>query len=399
MTEPTASLSLEDVQRLIADKSADARIALVEKLVRTAETGLLSAQEQAIAGDVLRRLAVDAAQQVREAVAWQIYNSPLLSDEVARTLALDVISVSFPLLRHSAALGDALLLEIIGQDDAAKQFAIAARSNLSETVSAALAEVGNLAVVATLAGNASASLDDATLERLADRYAHIPLVAEPLAGRAVLPASVVERLVAAASTMIRDMLVERYRLSPFIAGGFTAHARDSATLALLRPLQHEGMSAEALAVHLNSRGRLGIAMLLRSFCAGDFEFFGVALATKSRVVRRNTKALLEDMTGEGLRALLEHAHIPKRLFQPFLLAHQVAQELGYRGGDPGREAFQTAVLARLYLQCGQSEDRDMDDLLLQLFDQKPDAMVEQAMDEAGMPFMPLRGPVPGGAAH
>jgi hypothetical protein len=50
------------------------------------------------------------------------------------------------------------------------------------------------------------------------------------------------------------------------------------------------------------------------------------------------------------------------------------------------------VLARVFADCAHIQDRQVDDLLLHLFDQKPDAMIEQAMDRAGIPFLPLRPP-------
>lgn len=394
MSESQTVLTEADVRQLAGDRTPEARIQLLSKLMRTAEQALLAEGERLLVRDLLFRLAHDAALQVREAVAWQIYNSPLLSDDLARDLALDVTSVAFPLLRHGDMLGDALLLEVIGQGQAGKQLAIAARRHLSPEVSGALAEVGNLAVIATLAGNDGADLSGASLEALADRYAHVPMVAEPLAERASLPASVVERLVAHVSDRVRSLLVERHRLSPVIAAELSAHGRDSATLSLLRPVPRPGMDADALAVHLHEQGRLSVPLLLRTLCAGDFDFFAAAIATKSRVRKANALALLLDGKWEGMKALLDHAHVPKHLFSPFQVAMRVAQSLGYRGGDEGRAGFQTEALGRIYAECGQSEERAMDNLLLQLFDRKEDALVDAAMDVAGMPFIPLRGAVP-----
>lgn len=390
---PTA-LTAADVRQLAGDRTPEARIQLLPKLMRMSEQALLGEAERALVRDLLSRLAHDAAQQVREAVAWQIYNSPFLTDDLARDLALDVTSVAFPLLRHSDGIADALLLQVIGQGQADKQLAIAARKHLSQDVSGALADVGNLAVIATLAGNEGAALSDASLLSLAERYAHVPLVAEPLAGRAMLPASVVERLVAHVSERARELLVERHRLSPVIAAELASHGRDAATLALLRPASRPGMDASALALHLHEQGRLGVGLLLRALCSGDFDFFAAAIATKSRVRKSNALALLLDGKWEGMKALLDHAHIPKHLFTPFQVAMRVTQVLGYRGGEPGREVFQMEALGRIYAECGQSEERSMDNLLLQLFDQKDDALVDAAMDVAGMPFIPLRGSVP-----
>lgn len=394
MSDSQKALTEADVRQLASDRTPEARIQLLSKLMRTAEQALLADTERTLVHDLLRRLAHDTVRQVREAVAWQIYNSPLLSDGLARDLALDVTSVAFPVLRHTTDLDDSLLLEVIGHGQADKQLAIAARRHLSQDVSGALATVGNLAVIATLVGNEGADLSDASLLSVADRYAHVPLVAEPLAGRAVLPASVVERLVAHVSDKIRDMLIERHRLSPVIAAELAGHGRDATTLILLRPVSCEGMDADALAIHLHEQGRLGVPLLLRSLCGGDFDFFAAAIATKSRVRKANALSLLLDGKWDGMRALLDHAHVPKHLFAPFQVAMRVATTMGYRGGAEGRPRFQTEALGHIYAECGQSEERAMDNLLLQLFDQKDDALVDAAMDVAGMPFIPLRGSVP-----
>lgn len=390
------TLTPADVERLAQDRSPEARIYVLSKLLRTAEQVMLADCELAMVRDLLNRLAHDAVQQVRAAVAWQIYNSPFLTDDLARDLALDVTSVAFPLLRHGESLTDALLLEVIGQGQTDKQMAIAARQQLSAAVSGALAEVGNLAVVAQVSGNRGAALSDTTLIDLADRYAHVPLVAEQLAGRASLPASVVERLVAQASDRVRDLLIERHRLSPVIAAELAAHGRDSATLTLLRPTTGAGgMAGDALAVHLHEQGRLSVGLLLRSLCAGDFDFFAAGIATKSRVRKNNALTLLLDGKWEGMKALLDHAHVPKHLFAPFQVAMRVAKAQGYRGTQEGRSAFQVEALGHIYAECGQSEERAMDNLLLQLFDRKGDGEIDAAMDVAGIPFIPLRGAAPG----
>lgn len=393
MSESPKTLTEADVRQLASDRTPETRIQLLTKLMRIGEQALLAETERTLVRDLLARLAHDTARQVREAVAWQIYNSPLLSDDLAHDLAMDVISVAFPLLRHASDLEDGLLLEVIGKGQADKQLAIAARRHLSQDVAGALAEVGNLAVIATLVSNEGADLSDAALLSVADRYAHVPMVAEPLAGRATLPASVVERLVAHVSNKVRDLLVERHRLSPVIAGELAGYGREAVTLALLRPPAKAGMDPDALAIHLHEQGRLGVGLLLRSLCSGDFDFFAAGIATKSRVRKANALSLLLDGKWEGMKALLDHAHVPKHLFSPFQVAMRVAKSMDYRGGNEGRAHFQTEALGRIYAECGQSEERAMDNLLLQLFDQKDDALVDAAMDVAGMPFIPIRGSI------
>jgi len=209
-----------------------------------------------------------------------------------------------------------------------------------------------------------------------------------------LPARVIERLVASMSLRVRDLLVERHGLSPVIAAEVAGHGRDAAMQNLLRPLSRAGLDLSAVICQLEQAGRLSVPLMLRLLCAGDFDFFASAIAAKSRVSQSKAMSLLLGGKWEGLRALLEHAHVPRHVQRPFQVAQRAANDLGYHGGDDGRESFQTAALGRIYSECGQSEERAMDDLLLQLFDQKGDALIDQAMELAGIPFLPLRGAVP-----
>ena len=85
----------------------------------------------------------------------------------------------------------------------------------------------------------------------------------------------------------------------------------------------------------------------------------------------------------GLRAIFEKARFPIALLPPFRVAIEVVKETGYAGGDTGRRDYQVMALARVFEECGAIGDRLLDDLLLQLFDQKSDEVIEAAMAQAG----------------
>src|SRR5689334_18847825 len=97
-------LSAQDVGRLLNDRSAEVRTETMTKLVADLTSGKLAPELQTLALDLLGRFARDAEVAVREAVAWQIYNTPLLSEELADQLSRDVGSVAFPILRHDDRL-------------------------------------------------------------------------------------------------------------------------------------------------------------------------------------------------------------------------------------------------------------------------------------------------------
>ena len=85
----TPRLTASDVDRLAADRSAQARIETMTKLVEELSVSRLEPRELDLAREVLERFARDAEIAVREAVAWQIHNTPLLTGDLARRLAGD----------------------------------------------------------------------------------------------------------------------------------------------------------------------------------------------------------------------------------------------------------------------------------------------------------------------
>ncbi|HYC03564.1 MAG TPA: DUF2336 domain-containing protein [Azospirillaceae bacterium] len=383
------SLSSADVERLLIDRSAEARIDTMAKVVQDFKANRMDDREARLAHDVISRFARDAEAAVREAVAWQIYNSPLLSDDLARRLANDVGKVAFPVLRYSERLADDFLLEVIGQRDAEKQVAIAGRDGVSPKVADAIVETANLKAIGTLLANETADIEPPTLEKVADRYGDVPFVAEPLAARPQLPVTVVERLINQVSEDIREMLTDRYRLSPGVMAELIVKGREAATVLLLQPTARRSTDVELLARHLQMNGRLTASLLFRALCAGDIGLFVAGVAVRAAIQPVNAQVLLFDAGEQGLRAVMDKARISALLLEPFQSAINVVREMRYTGDEERRRAFQTQVLARVFAECGHIEERAVDDLLMQIFDQKSDDMIDEAMEMAGMPFAPV----------
>jgi uncharacterized protein (DUF2336 family) len=391
MTTPNCALSHSDVQRLLSDHSADARIETMSKLVSSLESDALAEPEREIATDILHRFAADAEAAVREAVAWQLHNSPLLTDALAAKLARDIGRVAFPVLRNVSRLSDEFLLQVIAERDAEKHLAIAGRRNVSPRLADAIVETANIKVIACLLGNGRARIADPTLHKALDRYGHLSVVNEPMAEREGLSLSVVEKLVAYVSEDIRSNLVERHHLSPVLVAELVKRGREAATMLLLKPLAGNLDDLEVVVRHLDRDDRLTPSLMLRAVCAGDIELFTTGLAVRSKIATESARLLVWDDGRLGLRAVFEKARFPIALLPPFRVAIDVVKETGYDGCDSGRRDFQVRALARVFEECGAIGARLLDDLLLQLFDQKSDEVIEAAMTQAGMPFHPIRG--------
>jgi uncharacterized protein (DUF2336 family) len=385
------ALSHRDVERLLSDRSAEARIETMRNVVGELEGDGLSYEERRMAEGVIEAYSRHAEQAVREALAWQIAHSPLLSPDLAEQLATDMSSVAFPVLRYAEGLPDELLLEVIAEGDRRKQVAVALRRTVSATVSDALVDQGEEDAVVALMGNHGAEIRDAAYDRALTRFEGVPAVADAMAARTSLPLHVAEKLVHRVAEEMRRTLVQRYKLSPVLLRGLVDHARESVTQLLIKPVAGRQNDLELFVEHLHVNNRLSPSFMLRALCAGDFGFFIAALAKMCRISPDNARRLALQGGSLGLRAAFEKGGIPIALLPPFRSAIEVVNEMDYAEEDnaQARHAFQVRALGRVFGANSATEDPAVDELLRQLFDGKPEPLVQQAMDEAGIPFAPV----------
>lgn len=384
------SLSVEDVDRLLACPSAETRIETMRKLFDDLESGALSPAERSLAIEVVHCFARDAQAAVREAVAWQLRNSPLLSEDLAERLVRDVARVAFPILRDAESLTDELLLDVLSHPDSGKHLAVASRSAVSARVSGAIAEHGNVIAVTALLRNDGADVPEQALHRALDRFGRVRMVSEAAATRPGLSLAVVERVVAFVSDSLRTTLVRAHGLSRELVERLIEHGREAATMRLLRPVLRGADDVDSVIQWLHANRRLTPALLFRALCAGDLELFVTGMAARAEIPTGNARQLAWDDGMLGLAALLKQAGVAAGLLPPFHVAIGVAKRLRYEGGDPGREDFQAEVIGELYTACTPTDDWMVDELLVQLFDQKSDEVIDRALDQAGLPFAPVR---------
>ena len=384
-------LSARDVERLLASPSPEARIETMAKLVRDLEKGGLTDAERSLALEVMHCFAGDAQAAVREAVSWQIRNNPMLTEELAERLVKDVGRVAFPILRDAGSLSDDLLLDVLADPDAGKHMAIASRSTVSPRVAGAIVESGNVAVVTTLLRNPGAEVTEPALHRALDRFGRVRMVSEAAAARPGLPLAVVERLVAFVTDAVRATLSHTYGLSRELVERLANRGREAATMRLLRPVLRGAEDVEAVAQWLHANGRFSTALLFRALCAGDVALFAAGLGVKAGIPTANARKLAWDDGVLGLRAVLKQAAVAAVLVPAFQVAIGVAKRMGYEGSDNRREDFQAEVMGELFAALTPTNDWAVDDLLLQLFDGASDDVIDRALDQAGLPFAPVRG--------
>lgn len=94
----SSPLSLQDVERLLADGSPQARAATAAKVATLVDIPSLGAQQRRELEGVVRLFARDAELMVRAALSDQLKSSPHLPVDVAEILARDAAEVAEPIL-------------------------------------------------------------------------------------------------------------------------------------------------------------------------------------------------------------------------------------------------------------------------------------------------------------
>ncbi|HLO78976.1 MAG TPA: DUF2336 domain-containing protein, partial [Magnetospirillum sp.] len=228
----------------------------------------------------------------------------------------------------------------------------------------------------TLVSNDGAELTEATLQKVVDEFGSSDVVGKPLVGRAALPVTVAERLMAKVSENLRAALAEREDLSPETVANLLIQAREMAVLGLA----DSDTDVAKLVDHLYRNGRLTPSIILRAVCMGDMTFFETALAKLARIKLENARTLIHDAGKRGFEALFDKAGMPKAFLQAMRAAIDVSYEMEYDGGPNDRERFSRRMIERILTQYGdlgvEFENDDLEYLLAKM-NQLPATMLNE----------------------
>lgn len=347
MTGDDAAPTLAQLMgKLSRSATAEARGEVADAIGRSIDSPELGPVERDIALDIVRKLAGDLEQQVRQNLAEAVRQSVGLPHDVALKLAKDVAEVSLPIISDSVVLTDGDLVSIVEEGDTDKQLAIANRDEVSEVVAGALVERGNEDVVVAVVSNPGAELNEPALGKALDRFGDSPRLQAPMVGRSTLPVAVAERLVSLVSDKLKDELVRRHEISPDMATDLVLEGRERATLALLSD-DAGSQKVEDLVREMARNGRLTDSILLRAACTGDLAFVAAGLAVRAKIAFRNADLLVHDDGANGLKSLASKAGMSEHDRIILRAAVDVARTTEMVDAPDARERFAETVLERV----------------------------------------------------
>jgi len=319
LAEPSRIADLTDLAR-DSSPAARARLATAVSEVLLDRTRPPTAREQDIAVDILRHLIVDADVSIRQALARRLAREPAAPRALVVALANDEISVARPLLLDCVTLDDGDLIEIIHHRTLQHQMSIAARRQVSESVSAALVSTGNVEVMRVLVENRDARIGRRTFERLVEQSRAVRSLQAPLIARRDLEPDLAARMYVWASAALRREIVLNFDVDPKLLDHALADALDEVVEGQSRERPHV-TAVERKSVSATAQEDPGV--LLRLLRAGEVAWFEAVLARKNGLRLTTARRAFYEPGGRPLAVACRAIGVDKADFAAiFLLARQ-----------------------------------------------------------------------------
>jgi uncharacterized protein (DUF2336 family) len=323
----------------------------------------------------------DPSPLVRRALAEVFSASENAPPTVVHALAADQPDVAAPVLRHSPLLLDADLVEAVASGENERQVAIASRSDLPCSVSAAIAEVGCAEACLVLLENENAETVPFSLDRIVQRFGHLAAIRDVLLARQDLSAPMRQALVVKLSETLADFVVAREWLAGDRARRVTREACEKATVALAAESPEN--EVRPLIRHLRESGQLTAGLILRSLLSGHIEMFEEALAELAQVPLARAIGIVHDRRGAGFRALYDKAGLPASSFPAFREAIEAMREEGFVMEAGGASRLKRRIVERALTRCENEAPDEVEPMLTLLRRYAAEAAREEARQFCG----------------
>jgi uncharacterized protein (DUF2336 family) len=336
----------------------------------------LTESDRAAAEGAMIMLLDDPSPLVRRALADVFASSNAAPATVVHALAGDQPDVAAPLLQYSPLLLDADLVEAVASGESERQAAIASRSSLPCSVSAAIAEVGSAEACLVLLENQDAETVPFSLDRIVQRFGHLAAIRDVLLARHDLPAPTRQALVVKLSETLADFVTAREWLGKERARRVTREACEKATVALAA--ESPETEVRPLIRHLRDSGQLTAGLILRSLLSGHIELFEEALADLAQVPLSRVIGIMHDRRGAGFRALYDKAGLPASSYIAFREALEAMREDGFVIEPGSASRLKRRIVERALTGCENEAPDEIEPLLTLLRRYAAEAAREEA---------------------
>ncbi|MDQ6437968.1 DUF2336 domain-containing protein [Mesorhizobium sp. LHD-90] len=282
-------------------------------------------EDRCAAEAALTLLLDDPSWKVRLAMAEALSMSPHAPRQVVAALAADQPEVASLIIGRSPLITDLDLIDRVAAGSKATQVLIARRCQLSMSVSAALAEVGEAEACLALLTNAGADIASISFRRIAERFGDMAAMRERMIADPRLPSDCRHMLLCKLGDALSRAPLVRALMGTARAERVTRDACVKASLTVVegtRPGEHS-----ALIEHFRLRGDLTASFLIRTVAHGKIDFFGSALVALTGHAENRVRALLSSGGDGAVAALMRGAGLGAGTHGVILRALKVWREV------------------------------------------------------------------------
>ena len=331
-------LSLEDVNRLSLDPSAENKIITVNKLSSLYVQPNLTLRERKLAEDIFRIMVEDVEIKVRQILSDCLKNAKDIPHDVAKKLISDENSVSVPFIKYYK------------------------RPNLSNEVSGYIVDRCSEDVVVTLISNNSANILENTFQSIIAKYPKNEKINRCLVYREELPVTVIAKIVDSLSEDLKKRLILKHNLPVDFATDIIEQVKEKVTLKVSAEYSTD-KQVETLVHELYTANKLTPSLVVRSICMGDLKFFEYALVYLSNTpILEVRKILFNTQLDFVVRNLLRKAFIPKNFFPAVFSALKVIKEIRFDLKNSNNQTFTHKVIERILSYSNVDEELDKKDI-------------------------------------
>ena len=309
---------------LARDKSVAAREALTATVTDLFFVcgNALTDRERALMAEILRQLINDVESSVRRALAEKLAHQKDAPRDLILALANDEIAVAQSILMHSDVLRDEELIEIIHHRTLEHQLAVAMRRSLSETVSTALVDSGNVDVIAALLENHGARISAETMEYLVEQSQRVDTYQNPLLRRPELDPELARRMLWWVSAALRQHILDKFPIKAIdVDEALEASTNDLAAA----PSTAVSRKSAQLVNSLSQAEPIDSHLLVETLRQGEIALFEAMLAKLTGINPTMIRRLLFDRGGDRLAIACRVIDIETPVFASIFLLSRKAR--------------------------------------------------------------------------
>ena len=343
--EPNLGLDTSIFQHVIDNGGTEQRLALAAQLAEFLGREDVPPGEREQVVSIVLKLAVDASDDVRLALAKGLIDNPKIHSDILFSIISDDDAIALPFLAATPALNHWHMLAILRVGDEARQACMLRRADVSAEAVAYTVKSMPLAVCLALFDNPAVQLSDSEYHTLYARFGHAGDMTERLLARSDLPLDIRIMQAKRASNRMHQLMAERGWVAANDAAELVADAEETAILRILVDAGDEELAQ--VVAFLVAKAMLTSSIIVRAACLGEMHVVQQALAHLAGIPLRRARDQMRGKGLSGLKSLHGKSGLPQSCYWVLQAACDVAADEVEEGITLDSEEFGRRLIEAL----------------------------------------------------